>query len=145
MGPRLNDAVSDVAPVLQSDQAAGCRCGLDSTRRPTSAARRRARQGHVWRSPGADALNDEPASTLGLRPRPAPCETERLLMLVRELQGEVARKSELAASWRTRAELLAEDLAEARRYIDGERDLRPWWRRWLWALAPCLAISLLLI
>jgi hypothetical protein len=136
--------VSEVASVLPSAHAAVCRAGFESTLRPASAARRRARQGHVWRSPGADALNGEAASTPGLRPRAAPCETERLIMLVRELQSEVARKSELAASWQTRAELLAEDLAEARRYIDSETDLRPWWRRWLWALAPCLAISLLL-
>jgi hypothetical protein len=132
-----------VAPVLPSAQAAVCRAGFESTLRP--AARRRARQGHVWRSPGADALNGEPASTPGLRPRPASCETEHLVMLVKELQGEVVRKAELAASWQARAELLAKDLAEARRYIDGQIDGRPWWRRWLWALAPCLAISLLLI
>jgi hypothetical protein len=75
-------------------------------------------------------------------------EADRLLGLVRELQTELTHKAEAAATWQARAEMLAAELAEARRALDPpdeSLDDRPWWRRWLWALAPCLAVSLQLI
>ncbi len=82
---------------------------------------------------------------MGIRVLPATRDTAPLVRLVRELNAEVSRKAGLAASWEAHAAMLAEELAEARRYIEAECDGRPWWRRWLWALAPCLAISLVLI
>jgi len=80
-----------------------------------------------------------------MRVLPATRDPESVARLVRELEAEVTRKAELAAAWQSRAEIVAGQLAEARRYIQTECDGRPWWRRWLWALAPCLAISLVLL
>jgi len=68
-----------------------------------------------------------------------------LAKLVRELHAEARLKAEAAAAWQARAEMLAAELREARLALqaieDPEADNRPWWRRWMWTVALCVALS----
>jgi len=72
-----------------------------------------------------------------------------LAKLVRELHAEARRKAEAAAAWQARAEMLAAELRVARlalqAFDDREADNRPWWRRWMWTVALCVALSAQLV
>lgn len=141
------DAVSDVAPVSLPSQAV--------LRRDSSASGPSER--HLAGRRKAKRATDRPRVTAAKLHLVVPhlsgvnetaTEADRLLGLVRELQTELTHKAEAAATWQARAEMLTAELAEARRALDPRDDSiddRPWWRRWLWTLAPCLAVSLQLV